>query len=394
MPKTKHLEQRVIIILPRRQAPSSSRDPYRHKPRLLTIICFVLAIVALVHFIAVTHSAYPTVTPTNCQGWLRTMDYTQVVHLQEKTQEMGAIQFVNQLVGGQPAVMVQVSSTDAQQTLDVYVFGCVQQRQQFKLTTLFSERGLAQGTVSISPDNTLITSALDTSQPAQESALEQPLQENIYREYQWQHHAFVQVAYPSFYPVTSRVEAEALQQQADSGQSLPWSDPLVTAEQMAKDLFHWPGNDPQDSILSNDSTTARVQLVQQNPSITVIVTLKRLIQQNRGGLWFVISVQSSGMALEQPKSLQAVASPIILNGTGALADGTITSALFNHALAPLTITNTAPASIDSSGNFTATLSYGNIAPNQEALLLVESLPPNGSSENGQLLLVKVILGHA
>jgi hypothetical protein len=394
MPKTEHLEQRVIIILPRRQTPSSSRYPYRRKPRLLTIICFVLAIVALVHFIAVTHSAYPTVTPTNCQGWLRTMDYTHVVHLQVKTQEMGAIQFVNQLVGGQPAVMVQVNSTDAQQALDVYVFGCLQQHRQFKLTTLFSQRKLPQGTVSISPDNTLITSALDTNQPAQESALEQPLQQNIYREYLWQHHTFVQVAYPSLYPVASLTEAEALQQQADNGQSLPWSDPLDTAEQMAKDLFHWPGNDPQDSILSNDGTTARVQLVQQNPSITVIVTLKRLIQQNSGGLWFVVGAQSSGISLEQPQPLQAVASPIILNGTGALADGTITTALFDHALAPLAFTNTAPTSIDSSGNFTATLSYGNIAPDQEALLLIESLPPNGSSENGQLLLAKVILANA
>src|SRR5579863_2564784 len=192
MPKTEHLEQRVIIILPRRQTSSASRDPYRRRPRLLTIICFVLAIIALIHFIAVTHSAYPTVTPTTCQGWLRTMDYTQAVDLQTKTQQMGAVQFVNQLVGGQPAVMVQINGTDAQQTQDIYIFGCTQQQQQFKLTTLFSQRSLSQGTATISSDNTLITSALDTRQSSQNSALEQPLQQNIYREYQWQHNAFVQ----------------------------------------------------------------------------------------------------------------------------------------------------------------------------------------------------------
>ena len=392
MPKPEHLEQHVIIILPRRQTPSDSRKPYRRKPHLLTIVCFVLAIVALVHFIAVTHSAYPTVTPTTCQGWLRTMDYTQTVHLQTKTQQMGAVQFVNQLVGGQSAVMVQVNGTDAQQTLDIYIFGCIQQQQQFKLTTLFSQRGLPQGTAAISPDNTLITSALDTHQPSQDSALEQPLQQNIYREYQWQHSAFVQVAYPSLYPVTSRAEAEALQQQANNGQSLPWSDPLVTAEQMAKDIFHWTGSDPQDAVLSNKGSTARVQLVQQNPSITVIVTLKQLIQHNTSGLWFVVSAQSSGMALDLPRPAQSVASHIILKGTGALADGTITAALFDHALSPLTFTNTTSSRVDASGNYAAALSYTNSAPDQESLLLIESLPPNGSSEVGQLLLVKVILG--
>lgn len=391
MPKTEHLDQRVIIILPRRQTPSNSRDPYRHKPRLLTIICFVLAVVALVHFIAITHSAYPTITPTTCQGWLRTMDYTRVVHLQTKTQQMGAVQFVNQLVGGQPAVMVQVNDTDALQTLDIYIFGCVQQQRQFKLTTLFSQHGLPQGTAAISPDNTLIISALDTNQSSQEGAVEQPLQQNIYREYRWQHHTFVQVAYPSLYPVTSRSEAEALQQQADNGQSLPWSDPLVTAEQMAKDILHWPGNDPQDTVLSNDGTTARVQLVQQNPSITVFVTLKRLIQQNSGGLWFVVSAQSSSMTLNQPQPGKEVSSPTTLNGSGALADGTLTIALFDHALSPLTLTNTTPLNVDANGNYNATLSSTNVAPDQETLLLIESLPPNGSSESGQLLLVKVIL---
>jgi len=392
MPKTENLEQRVIIILPRRKTTANSGEPRRRRPHPLTILCFLLAIVALVHFIAVSHSAYPTITPTTCQGWLRTMDYTQAVHLQPKTQQMGAAQFVNQLVGGQPAVLVQVNDTAAQHTLDVYIFGCAQRQQQFKLTTLFTQHGLPQGTVAISADNTLITSALDTSQPSQNGVLEQPLQQNIYREYRWQHNMFVQVAYPSLYPVTSRSEAEALQQQADNGQGLPWSDPLVTAKQMAKDLLHWTGSDPQDAVLSNNGTTAKVQLVQQNPTLTVIVTLQRLIQHDTSGLWFVVDAQSAGIALARPRPAQHVTSPINLNGTGALADGTITAALFDHALSPIEFTNSTAPEVNAGGNYTAALPYTNTAPDQEALLLIESLPPNGSSEAGQLLLVKVILG--
>ncbi len=323
------------------------------------------------------------------------MDYTQTVHLQPKTQQMGATQFVNQLVGGQSAVLVQVNGTDAQHTLDVYIFGCAQRQQQFTLTTLFTQHGLPQGTVAISTDNTLITSGLDTSQPSQNGVLEQPLQQNIYREYQWQHNMFVQVAYPSLYPVTSRSEAEALQQQADNGQGLPWSDPLATAKQMAQDLLRWTGSNPQDAVLSNNGTTAKVQLVQQNPSLTVIVTLQRLIQHNTSGLWFVVDAQSAGIALARPRSAQHVTSPISLTISlkgGALADGTITSALFDHALSPIALTNSTAPAINASGNYTAALSYTNDAPDQEALLLIKILPPDGSSEAGQLLLVKVLLG--
>lgn len=389
MPETSRADRHIIIILPKRKTTGSGQ---RRRPHLLTFLSGALAIIAAVHFIAVTHSAYPASVPATCEGWLRTRDFTQIVHLNAKTQQMGAIQFVDQLIGGQPAVMVQDASTDAQQKLDVYIFGCVQHKQQFSLTTLFAQHDLIEGTASTSDANTLITSQLDTSQPAQNSVLEGPLQQNIYREYRWQRGAFTQIAFPSLYPVASRSEAEALQQQADNGQSLPWSDPLVTAEQMAKDLFQWTGSDPQDMVTSNNGTTARVQLVQQSPPVTIIVTLKRLIRQNAKGLWFVTGVQSNGFTLAHPASEQRITSPLALTGAGALADGTLTVELFNHAFNPVSLTITSTPVVDSSGNYTTTISYSLPLPEQEGLLLVESSPPGGSSEAGQLLMEKVIIG--
>src|SRR5205823_463458 len=138
----------------------------------------------------------------------------------------------------------------SQHRLDVYVFGCTIQRHT--LTSLFTQHGLIQGTLSISSANTLVIGELDTTISPQTAALMQPLQQNVYREYSWQHDRFVQVAFPSLYPVTSRSEAEALQQQANAGQTQPWSDPVITAEQMAKDIFKWNGASPRDSVLSNN----------------------------------------------------------------------------------------------------------------------------------------------
>ncbi len=393
MPKTRKSNEPVIIILPKRQMPPSEASEYaRKRPNLMTVLFSLLSMVALIHFIAVTHSASPTVLPITCQGLLSTTDYTKIVHLQPKTESMGAVQFVNQVAGGQPATLIQVTGTDAQHTLDADIFGCTAKNHHLTLTTLFAQSGLIQGTVSTSSANTLVTSSLDTSISPQNTVLEEPLQQNIYREYLWQHSQFVQIAFPSLYPVTSRSEAEALQQQANSGQPLPWSDPLLTSEQMAKDIFKWSDGGSQNTVLNTNGTTAQVQLVEQSLPITVTVTLKRLNQQNKTGLWFVVAAQSSGFILNTSTLTKPAVSPLNVSGSNALADGTTTASLFDHTLTPLSLLNDPTLHVDASGNYSGPLYFTNTMHNQEGLLLVESLPPSGSTETGQLILAKVILG--
>lgn len=360
----------------------------RRKPRLLTILFSILLLVAVLHFIAVTHSAEPTVIPTNCTGLLRETDYTKVVHLRPQTQTMGAVQMINQLVGGQPAALVSVNGNDAQHALSVYVFGCTIQQHKPQLTTLFTQYGLAQGTAEVSDNNTLVLSALDTSLSPQQLALVQPLQQNIYREYRWQNGTFVQVAFPGFYPVVSRSEAEQLQQQANSGQPVTWTSPLSTAEQMARDLLKWTTSSSQDAVVSNDGVTAQVQLYRQTPPMTLNVTLSRLIQHNSGGLWFVTSAQTSGITVSHAPTITP---PFSVTGTGGLADGQTTVTLFDHTLSTMAIGNSGILPVDTSGNFSSSYTYTSNQPGQSGVLLVQSLPPNGSSEKGQVFLSGVII---
>ena len=135
----------TIIIIPKQAKPQTD-DMHRWKrPRLLTILLSLLALIAFIHFIAVIHGTNPVVTPSNCPGLIRTTDYTQVVHLQARSQEMGAVQYISQLVGGQPAALVQVMNAASQNALDVYVYGCTMQQHNPKLRTLFTQRGLIQG---------------------------------------------------------------------------------------------------------------------------------------------------------------------------------------------------------------------------------------------------------
>lgn len=389
--RTKSPEPSVTII-PTKTAQNSSEERWQPKrPRLLTVLFSILALIAVVHFIAVAHQSEVVVTPNTCTGLLQNTDYTQQVHLQPQTQEMGAVQMVNQLAGGQPAALVTVNDGDAQHSLDVYIYGCTSQHDTPHLNVLFMQRSLPEGTISMSSSNTLIIGQLDTNLTAQAAVLVQPLQQNIYREYRWFHGTFVQTIFPSLYPVTSRSEAEALQQQVNNGQTLPWSNPLTTAEQMAKDLFKWPTSSPQDSVLANNGTTATVQLVQQNPALQVTVTLERLLQHDSKGLWFVTEATSTGITLAQPQTGAAITSPATVTGTGALADGQLTATLFDHTLTSLTLLNNPTLPVDTGGVYTGSLFYTNNAHNQPGLLLIESLPPTSSTEAGKLVLVKVIL---
>lgn len=396
MPRTSRNKSATVIIIPERTEQASADNthesqPRLRKPHLLTVLLSLLALITLFHFLAAMHGAIPAAVPINCMGLLRTTDYGRVVHLQAQSQKVGAVQFTNQLVGGQPAVLIEVIHTGTGQTLDAYIYGCTMHKQIPTLIPLFTQRGLVEGSISISASNTLITSELDTTISSQTLAQLQSLQQNVYHEYRWQYGRFVQITFPGLYPVSSRSEAEALQQEANNGQAQPWGDPLVTAEQMAKDIFKWPASSPQDTILSNNGTIAQVQLVQESVQMRVTVTLERLLQQNKTGLWFVTGAQTNGMSREQPVAASIITSPTTIKGAGALSDGQTTATLFDHTLTPLSLLNNPTLNVTSDGIYTGTLFYKNSVQKQPGLLLIQSLPPNGSAEAGQLLLTRVIL---
>ena len=409
MSNTQTPRKPIIVIPPSyRRAPRQAKDKPRYRgPRLLVLLLIALILIALAHLFIVTHqpSSPASVDTSSCAGLIRTADYTQQVHLQAGAEQLAAVEIVNRLDEGQPASLIQVTHNDAQHTLDVYVFGCVVRNKKPQLTSLFAQRGLPQGTVEISQANTLITGALDTTISADASALLLPLQQNIYREYAWQNGTFQRVVFPSLYPVTSRAEAEALQQDADSGQTLPWNDSLATAEELSRDVFKWQTVDARDTILSNDGTTAQAQVFQDSPHMVVNVTLQRLLQHDSKGLWFVVAAHTAGITLglagQKPTTLPQgtsaptlLHSPIYLSGTSALADGSTSATLFDHTLTSLASTTGAPLQAKADGTYSGSFTYSGIIPDQQGLLLVTSQPlaANNTAENGQLLLVPVLLG--
>ena len=386
-----------IIIPGNPQHRARKREGSRsHNTSFLSIGLWMTTLAALIILFMTLHNSMgKSVAPINtCQSLIRDTDYTKYVQLQAKTQQMGAVQDISQLDGGQPAALVPVTNTDTQQTLDVYVYGCVLQQHTPSLVLLFKQQRLAQGTVSISQSNTLILGERDTTLSPETTAILQPMQQNIYQEYHWQsgqngqQGTFVRVLFPGLYPVTSRSEAEALQQQANAGQQFPWTDPQKTSEQMAKDLFQWQTFDANDKVLDNDGTTAHILLVQ--PDMQVVVTLSRLVQHDAHGLWFVTHAQSQGITLNTLPV--PVTPPLALQGNVSTSNGNATATLFDHTLTRVSSLNSTGLAVQADGSYSGSIYYTGIQPNQQAVLLIENIPPDGVSEQAQLLLTSVEIG--
>ena len=361
-----------------------------HGPRLLTGLFSILALLALVHFLIVMHtSTMQAASPSTCSQLIRNVDYTKYVQYDAHSQQIGAIQYVDALLGGQPAALVQVMDTS--HTLDVYVYGCIMQQRTPTLSVLLKQQGLVQGTVSLSKANTLVLGERDTILSQDMTAVLQPMQQNLYQEYRWQNGSFEQVAFPGLYPVTDRSEAEALQAQVNNGASLPWTDAQITAEQMAKDILQWSAGSYQEKLLDNDGTTAHIVLEQKQPEMAVTVTLSRSIQHDSKGLWFVTHAQTQDITLEQAQFLSPVTSPLALHGTVATKDGQATVTLFDHTLTAMSSLNNTSISVSANGSFTGNVLYSNNKQVQQGLLLIENVPPAKSSEAGQLLLTSLLL---
>jgi hypothetical protein len=366
------------------------------KKRLCISLLLSLMLFALLSmFLTSTQILRPQLA--TCTELLRTADYGRAIQLHGAYQQMAAVQLVDNLVGSSQAALVQVTQQTGEPALDIYVFGCTLRQQQPMLTRLFTRQRLVQGTVEVTPEHTLLTRALDTRLPASLLPFLQPLQQNIYCEYAWRAYGFVQIPFPGLYPVTSRAEADALQQSAESGQTMPWSDPVTTAWQMSQDLLQWSPA-AQTRVLTRTAQTTMISLTRQNPHVMLLVTLKQLPWRHRSRLWFVTDVRSRGIMLTSPGTLdQPLAtfqrSPIQLGGASALVDGQASATLFDHTLTPISQASSVALQVERDSRYAGTIRYTNLASGQQGVLLIASVPRarNFSHEAGQLLLRTVIL---
>ncbi len=334
-----------------------------------------------------------------CSDAIRVNDYTKSVPTLTNGEQIEAIQLISD-VTGEPTSLVEVVNKSAHNTLDVYAFGCTLRHGSPTLIPLFKQQGLIQGIVEVTQTHTLSIGQLDSSLSIDQTSLLLPMQQNIYHEYRWIHGQFELVTFPALYPVTSRSEAEALQDSAINGEPMPWSDPSATAVQMALDLLHRTTAQVKAILVHKDQTSALVLLKLQQPSMQVNVTLNRLIQQDNKGLWFVTAAQSPGITLDTSRLSKPVSSPLTVHGTFTHTVGKVGLTILDHTLTPLQLFNNPnqpqlPAmtsvTVNANNAYTGSIYYNNSRTNQPGLLLIEAQPPNDSSNPGEMLLTNLIL---
>jgi hypothetical protein len=352
---------------------------------LLFISLAMLGVILLLHLIAVTHTAYPDVVIHTCSDAIRYYDYQHNVPRSSQSQVLRDVQLMDQVTAGQPSALVTVLEGNPPSSISVYVYGCTMQHNHPQIGLLLERQHLLQGSAIITRANTLSISALDTNVAPE---IRSTLQQNIYREYAWKNGAFTQVSFSGLYPVTSQAEAEELQQQSNTGQSMPWLDPLTTTTQMAKDLLRWNDSNMSVTVQDNDGITAHALLVQQTPHIEVAVSLQRLIQRDSGGLWFVTRAQSHDLTLNTSHLPAAVTSPLLIQVRSASSAGNVAVTLFDHTLTP--IPSSKPTfSMQSNDILSSTISFTTAVSKQPGLLLLTQVAPDGQS--GQLLLTNLVL---
>ncbi len=361
----------------------------RKTPRPLTLILLALAIIALLHFIAAMHVGDLRSPGNNpCTSLIEDTDYTKIIPRISGTQEMSAVQFSDNLTGGQPSALIRVNDSGPQRTLDVYVYTCILQQQKPTLVLLFKQQGLLQGSAEITQANTLSIGQLDTTLASDSTSLLLPQQANVYQEYRWQNGTFQQTIFPGLYPVVSRSEAEALQQQADNGQPMLWQDPVATSEQLARDLFKWQQS--HGSLQDNNGTTAHVLLEQKQPGFSVIVSLSRLIQHNAAGLWFVTAAQTAGITIQQNAQSLLNPSPFNIQGTITPAQAQLHASLFDHTLNTIPVLDTSVIQTQANGSYVGTIAFGDTFQDQAGLLLLQAAP-TAQNNSGRLLLTNLLI---
>jgi hypothetical protein len=244
--------------------------------------------------------------------------------------KVAAVSCANVLGNPSLQALVTVRHSDANSTLDVYVFNNI---TSAKPAQLFKLSGLIKGDAKISYYNSLMTAQVDPnsslnvmSKDASEWSVD------LYREFAWDsaQGKLVQVAFPGIFPDLTRYEAEADQALVNKGQQTWKNDAAQVAKALAGEKFNWTralsakvlsGGGSQDV-----SATVQVQEAplpggpKQSPSATV--KLSRL-EGNPHNLWEVIAVQDGTDALTNIPARSLIASPVQLQGKGSAFEGVI-----------------------------------------------------------------------
>ena len=265
----------------------------------------------------------------------------------------------------QALVTVQYQGTG--QVTDIYVFDAITSPVP---TKLFLLQGLYRGSAKISAYGTILTTEVDQGSSVNQGKSNATYQADLFREFQWSSATgtFIPVSFPGIFPDLTRYQAENDQQQVDGGSDAWKLDAPSVASKLAGQLLNWTSiaSSTSTSGGSKQDATATVT-VKNTQGGTIQVTLGRLENNTKSGIWEATGVTASGITINTPQNRDLLRSPFSITGTsGENGRVTVLDHLYNNV-------TQGTASV-TSANFSTNVSY-NVSFKtgaQEGLLIVDT----------------------
>lgn len=322
----------LAVPQPPRQPSFSKRNRWLVIGAVIGIAVIILSLVAV--FVPGLIHPGPTPTPTpivqQCPAGTSSLGYWDtIIGTNNGEKHVGSVSCAGIGANSTLQALVTVRHSDAEATLDVYVFNNI---GSSKPTQVFQLLGLVKGDAKISGSNTVMTAEVDKNASLNAGKSISAMTPDLFREFKWSasQGTLVQTVFPGLYPDLTRYQAENDQAQVNKGQETWKNDPRQVASKISEQFFGWKrilttqmlnGGGSQDVDATVQVQEAPVQGTGQGPS--AIVTLSRL-EGNTHNMWVVVGVKDgTKLTLDSIQAQSLISSPVKLEGTGITFENTI-----------------------------------------------------------------------
>jgi hypothetical protein len=240
-----------------------------------------------------------------------------------------SVSFANVLGNPTLQALVTVRHSDANRSLDVYVFDKITNARPVQL---FKMQGLVKGDAKISYYNSVMTAEVDQNSPLNAGKSSGQWTQDLFREFTWNQGegTLTQVAFPGIFPDLTRYQAEADQASVNQGHQ-PWkNDPALVAKALAVQFLQWTrpltttvvsGGGARDVYATVKVQESALQGESVGPFINV--NLSRL-EGNTHNIWVAISVEDAQvLTIENIDARSQIDNPVKIEGKGGAFEGVI-----------------------------------------------------------------------
>jgi hypothetical protein len=308
-----------------------------------------------------------------------------------------SVRFANVMGNSSLQALVTVRHSDANSTLDVYVFNNITSKnpaQIFKLT------GLIKGEARISYYNSIMTAEVNPNSTFNAGKRVAQMTPDIFQEYAWINRVMAQVAFPGMFPDMTRYQAEADQAWVNAGHDAWKLDASAVAKALEVKFMNWKGT-LSTKVLSgggaNDvNATIQVQGTPiQSAQPTIVVTLSRLEGDTRN-IWEAIGVKDgTTLTLTNIPAGSLTSSPVTLAGTGSAYEGVIgQGVVYDHLFTTIGHAQLSGSPGMGIANYSIQVPYSSTfkGGTQEGIVIVYQDMGGLSSGYSSAVVVKVLIG--